>query len=202
MIKTLLFDFGDVFLNLDKAATYRELKKLGLEDFSAEMIEQNQLYEMGKISSEEFVNFYTSQISKSSSEDLTKAWNSILLDLPDHRLKFLQQLKEENQYQLILLSNTNDLHISWIKENVSTFTEFKSCFDAFYLSHEINFRKPNTDIYEFVLKTHDLNPEEVLFVDDTKENTDTANNLGLQTWNINPIHEDVVNLFRINSELF
>ncbi|MBW2961204.1 HAD family hydrolase [Mesonia aestuariivivens] len=202
MIKTLLFDFGDVFLNLDKAATFRELNKLGLNDFSSEMIQQNQLYEMGKISSEEFVNFYTNKIPKSSSEDLVKAWNSILLDLPKHRLEFLQQLKEEKKYELILLSNTNDLHISWIKENIIDFAEFKACFDAFYLSHEINFRKPNVDIYEFVLEKHQLRPKEVLFVDDTQENTETAKNLGIHTWNIDPKSEDIVHLFSIKSKLF
>lgn len=37
MINTLLFDFGDVFLNLDKEATTRELKKLGLNAFTPEM---------------------------------------------------------------------------------------------------------------------------------------------------------------------
>ena len=202
MIKTLLFDFGDVFLNLDKAATFRELNQLGLNDFSSEMIEQNQLYEMGKISSEEFVAFYANAIPKSDSEALVKAWNSILLDLPKHRLEFLQQLKAENKYQLILLSNTNDLHISWVKENIVDFTEFKACFDAFYLSHEINFRKPNADIYEFVLEKHQLQPNEVLFIDDTQENTEAAKSLGIHTWNIDPSQEDIVNLFSVKAELF
>ena len=199
MIKTLLFDFGDVFLNLDKAATFRELNQLGLNDFSSEMIEQNQLYEMGKISSEDFVGFYANAIPKSNSEALVKAWNSILLDLPKHRLEFLQQLKEENKYQLILLSNTNDLHISWVKENIVDFAEFKACFDAFYLSHEINFRKPNADIYEFVLEKHQLQPNEVLFIDDTQENTEAAKSLGIHTWNIDPSQEDIVNLFSVKA---
>ena len=202
MIKTLLFDFGDVFLNLDKAATFRELNKLGLHDFSSEMIRQNQLYEMGKISSEEFVDFYLQRLPENSSKTLINAWNAILLDLPEHRLQFLQQLKAEHNYQLILLSNTNDLHISWVKQNIESFAEFKSCFDAFYLSHEINFRKPNTDIYEFVLEEHQLQPEEVLFIDDTKENTDAAKSLGINTWNIDPKQEDIVNLFNIKAELF
>jgi len=202
MIKTLLFDFGDVFLNLDKAATFRELNQLGLNDFSSEMIEQNQLYEMGKISSEDFVGFYANAIPKSDSEALVKAWNSILLDLPKHRLKFLQQLKAENKYQLILLSNTNDLHISWVKENIVDSTEFKACFDAFYLSHEINFRKPNADIYEFVLEKHQLQPNEVLFIDDTQENTEAAKSLGIHTWNIDPSQEDIVNLFSVKAALF
>ncbi len=33
MIKTIIFDFGDVFLNLDKPATARELKKLEISHF-------------------------------------------------------------------------------------------------------------------------------------------------------------------------
>ena len=31
MIKTLLFDFGDVFINLDKEASGIEMKKLGIQ---------------------------------------------------------------------------------------------------------------------------------------------------------------------------
>jgi glucose-1-phosphatase len=31
MIEAIIFDFGDVFLNLDKEATFRELKKLGFK---------------------------------------------------------------------------------------------------------------------------------------------------------------------------
>lgn len=101
-----------------------------------------------------------------------------------------------------MLSNTNEIHIDWIKENVSFFDEFKSYFDAFYLSHEINFRKPDAEIYEFVLKNHDLKPGECLFIDDTKENTDAAEALGIHTWNIDPTKEDVIELFKAKKELF
>ncbi|MGO1586122.1 MAG: hypothetical protein ACTHXJ_09135, partial [Mesonia sp.] len=48
-IKTLLFDFGDVFINLDKSATAKKLAEFGLEDFDAEMILHNQSYEVGNI---------------------------------------------------------------------------------------------------------------------------------------------------------
>ncbi|MDP5093445.1 MAG: HAD family phosphatase, partial [Polaribacter sp.] len=30
MIKNIIFDFGDIFINLDKEATYREMAKLGV----------------------------------------------------------------------------------------------------------------------------------------------------------------------------
>ena len=54
MIKTLIFDFGDVFINLDKEAPYIEMKKLGIHSFSDEMIEINKLYETGTISTSSF----------------------------------------------------------------------------------------------------------------------------------------------------
>ena len=62
------------------------------------------------------------------------------------------------------------------------------------MTHEINFRKPDRNIYEFVLNENHLIPEETLFVDDLKENTDAAKELGLKVWNLIPGKEDVVNL--------
>ena len=58
MIKNLIFDFGDIFINLDKPATARELEKLGITDFTSEMIEKNQAYEKGLMTTEDFVDFY------------------------------------------------------------------------------------------------------------------------------------------------
>ncbi len=202
MIKTLLFDFGDVFLNLDKPATLKQLKALGLNDFSEEMLATNKAYEVGKLSTEEFLKFYQEHFPKHDSSALIQAWNAILIDFPQHRLEFLQRLQKEGKYQLILLSNTNDLHIKWVKENIKSFTEFKNCFDAFYLSHEINFRKPDPAIYKFVAEKHDLKPNETLFIDDTKENTEAAKKLGFHTWNIDPATQDVVDLFSYNAHLF
>ena len=75
------------------------------------------------------------------------------------------------------------------------FSEFKNCFEKFYLSHEIHLRKPNKDIYEFIIETNKLTPEETFFVDDTEENIAMANKLGIKTWHINPNSEDVVDLF-------
>lgn len=201
-IKTLLFDFGDVFINLDKSATAKKLADFGLEDFNAEMNLHNKSYEVGDISSSSFISYYENKIQNASAEAITQAWNDILLDFPKYRLSFLKELKKKGEFQLILLSNTNDLHISWVKEHVEFYEEFKSCFDAFYLSHEIQLRKPNSEIYEFVLREHHLKPEEVLFIDDTKENTDAAKTLGIKVWNINPAIEDITTLFHSKKNLF
>lgn len=200
MIKTLLFDFGDVFLNLDKKATLQELKKVGLEEFSSEMIQFNQDYEIGAVSSEEFIAFYREKIPQASSEAIKKAWNSVLIDFPKHRLRFLQDLHQK--FQLLLFSNTNDLHIRWVSEHIQEFETFKDCFDGFYLSHEINLRKPNAESFRYILAKHQLNPKEVLFIDDTAENTETAKKLGMHVWNIDPSTEDITELFSAKKELF
>ena len=94
------------------------------------------------------------------------------------------------------MSNTNEIHIDWVKEDwgMERYDEFKSCFEKFYLSHEIHLRKPNTDIYEFVLSENQLKPDETFFIDDTKVNTDAASAIGIKTWNIDPRNEDITNL--------
>lgn len=197
MIKNIIFDFGDVFINLDKQATYRELYKLGVQDISEEMMQVYYNYEMGLLTTDEFVEFFhdTFQLKK---EDLIAAWNAILLDFPLHRLAFLKELANNKSYRLFLLSNTNDLHISWIQNDwgVELYNEFKSYFEQFYLSHEIKMRKPNANIFEFVLKENDLIAAQTIFIDDTKENTEAAQKLGIHVWNNNPETEDVVELLK------
>ncbi|GGI58417.1 HAD family hydrolase [Winogradskyella haliclonae] len=203
MIKTLIFDFGDVFINLDKqGAMSNALSLFEMTEFEHDMIEANIQYEIGEISTSEFLGFYKTKFPHLSEENIVHAWNYIIKDFPNHRLEFVKQLSNSNHYKLILLSNTNEMHIDFIKENVSFYNTFKECFDKFYLSHEINLRKPNTNSYEFVLNENNLSPEECLFVDDTKENTDTAQKLGIHTWNIDETKEDVVNLFEIQKHLF
>ena len=202
MIKNLIFDFGDVFLDLDKPATRRELQKFGIPDFSDNMLQKNKEFEKGEISSQAFMDFYCRQNFALSPETFVACWNSVLLEFPKYRLRFLQKLAEEGKFKLILLSNTNNIHINWVQENINFFEDFKACFDAFYLSQEINYRKPDPKIYEFVMEQHDLNPEETLFIDDTRENTDAAAQLGIRTWNIDPAREDVVDLFISKKELF
>ncbi len=202
MIKNIIFDFGDVFINLDKTATYREFSKLGDFRLSFNLQELNNHYETGEISTNEFLEQYQKVFPNASRQQLIEAWNAILLDFPKHRLNFLQNLSSKQNFKLILLSNTNELHINWVKENISFYEAFKSCFDTFYLSHEIHLRKPNSNIFEFVLERQQIRPDQTIFVDDTKENTKSAARLGIHTWNNDPKTEDITNLFNIKSDLF
>lgn len=203
MVKTLIFDFGDVFINLDKAgAMTHALDLFKLKEFPEPLFNFNCLYEQGLVSTDEFLEFYESNFPHLTREEIIFAWNFILKDFPIERLEFIQNLRQQNDYKLILLSNTNTLHIDWIKEHVSFYEEFKKCFHAFYLSQEIQLRKPNLNIYSFVLDQHDLKANECLFIDDTKENTIAAEQLGIHTWNINPETDEVSELFTTKKQLF
>lgn len=210
MIKTIIFDFGDVFINLDKPGTIKRTKDLLGFDIITEaantssqaIFETNDAYEKGEISTDQFLSFYTNRFKGVTKNELIDLWNSLIKDFPKYRLDWLKQLKAEHDFKFILLSNTNALHINYIKEDVAFYEEFKACFDKFYLSHEIHLRKPNADIYEFVLSENKLKAEECLFIDDTKANTDTASALGINTWNIDETSQDVIDLFHIKANLF
>jgi HAD superfamily hydrolase (TIGR01509 family) len=195
MIKNIIFDFGDIFINLDKPATYREMDKLGVSEISDEISAIYNQYEKGLMTTDDFINFYHDKFGIKK-EDLINAWNAILLDFPKERLDFLKEISASKKYRLFLLSNTNDLHIKWVQNSVGEvfFQEFKNSFEQFYLSHEINLRKPDSEIYEFVLNENNLIADETLFVDDLKENTDSARKLGINVWNLIPKQEDVIEL--------
>ena len=203
MIKTLIFDFGDVFINLDKeGALQYALEQFKIDHLDEELLSINALYEQGLIDTDEFLDFYQENFPHLNEDQLKHIWNYIIKDFPEHRLSFIQQLANKKEYQLILLSNTNALHIDHIKTNVPFYEDFKNCFDQFYLSHEVNLRKPEASIFNFVLEENNLNPKTCLFVDDTLENIKTAEKLGINVWNNNPKTEDIVNLFSIKKDLF
>lgn len=203
MIKTLIFDFGNVFINLNiEAAQKHALEAFQVESLSEEMLGFNSFYEQGLISTDEFIEFYTENFPKLSKETLVDIWNNMLKDFPKYRLDFLKDIQQSSKYNLILLSNTNALHIEYIKTHVPFFEAFKNCFDRFYLSHEINLIKPNPDIFEFVLNENKLEAEECLFIDDNADNIETAKGMNIKTWHINPETEDVINLFETKNSLF
>ncbi|MDF0716198.1 HAD family phosphatase [Muricauda sp. 334s03] len=196
MIKNVILDFGDVLINLDKSATAKAMVQHGFTEVTPNLESLFQNYEKGLMASSDFLNEVSSHFPKASREYLTQAWNSILLDFPEHRLEFIEQLAAENQYKMILLSNTNDLHIECVKKQmgIERFNRFKNAFDVFYLSYEMGMRKPDAEIFDFVLQENRLTPEETFFVDDVTENTDSASNLGIHVWNLQVGKEDITQL--------
>ena len=195
MIDTIIFDFGDVFINLDKEGTINGLKKLGLSHWNEDLNQLNLQFEKGQITEENFLLGLQKHVPNATIEEISVAWNAVLLDFPLRRLEFLQKIPKK--YRLFLLSNTDAIHIeTFERENgVSFCSDFYQCFEKVYFSFEMGMRKPDVEIYNYLINKHDLAPNRTLFVDDKKENTDAALSLGLQVWNLQVGQEDVVDLF-------
>ncbi len=196
MITAIIFDFGDVFINLNKGAVTTAFKKLGLKEWTPELDELNQQLEIGKISTFEFITGLQKHLNPDTTEaKVRNAWNAILGDFPLYRLEFLQKLK--GKYRLFLLSNTDAIHIEKFEQKVglSFARDFYQCFEKVYFSFETGVRKPDEAAFNFVLEKHGLQASKTLFIDDKSDNIAAAKKLGMLVWNLAPNQEDVVNLF-------
>lgn len=196
MIKNIILDFGDIFIDLDKPATAREMVKFGFSGITPELEQLFNTYEKGLISSRNFLDTVAKLFPKASETELIAAWNAVLKEFPDSRLEFVEEMAKSNKYRLFLLSNTNDIHIEFVRDYMGAdkFNRFKNAFEVFYLSYEMGMRKPDAEIFEFVLNENNLIGKETLFVDDTKENTDAAAELGIHVWNLKVEQEDITQL--------
>ncbi len=194
-IKKILFDFGGVIINLDKKATSTGLKQFGLQQFTDEMIQTNNLLEQGKIDVDYFYTFYSKYLPENiTKEEFFKIWNSIILDLPSERMDFLKRLNKK--YPIYLVSNINELHLNYIKKTLGKekYFDFVNLFDKIFYSHIIGLRKPDKEFYEFVLKEINAKPKEAIFIDDTLENIKTANELGIHTWHFNSDKDSITSI--------
>ncbi|MDB4402337.1 HAD family phosphatase, partial [Algibacter sp.] len=94
MINTIIFDFGNVFVNLDIEAAHKHaLETFQIESLSEEMLGFNSFYEQGLISTDEFLEFYSENFPKLSKEALIDIWNFMLKDFPESRLDFLKAIQ-------------------------------------------------------------------------------------------------------------
>lgn len=201
MIKNLIFDMGNIFVDLDEKHAISLLHKAGINWADLHIIEHNQAYEKGLVSTEKHINFYQKHIPNLSKDEFIAAWNSVFVAFPAQRFQFLQNIANTTKYNLFLLSNTNEIHINWLTANISFFEEFRTLFKKFYLSHEIYLRKPDHSIYEFVIENAHINPKESLFIDDLLINTKAAEDLGFKTWNLIPGKQDITQLFEIKKHI-
>lgn len=187
-ITTLIFDFGGVIINLDLPRCIENLKKLGIPNIESYLSNFGQKdfflqYEKGKIGTSEFRN----EIRKLSSETLSdaeidNAWCSFLCDIPSERLALLQKLRAN--YRLLLLSNSNPLHVevSAAKALEVTGKTIRDYFDRCYFSYELGLTKPDPDIFEALLADVGVVASECLFLDDGPKNIDAAQSMGFQTY--------------------
>lgn len=188
VLKNIILDLGGVLLDIDYQKTQKAFQDLGFDEFdkmysqySADAVFAQ--LETGAISN---VRFYEKMMERSggriTEEAIGTAWNAMLLDFRKETLAFLKTLA--GKYSLYLLSNTNAIHLAAFAEIFTAQTgqpSLNSYFTKAYYSHEVGLRKPNADIFEFILKDAGITAAESLFVDDSFNNIDTAARLGFQT---------------------
>jgi len=190
-IKNIIFDLGGVIINIDYKLTLAEFKKIGLKDVEKIYTQFGQLewfdnYDRGRISSETFLSEFGKLLAPGTSrEQISHAWNAMLLDFPQERAELLLKLKD--RYRTFLLSNTNELHINYYFQKVKElygYDEMKSFFEKDYYSHRIGMRKPDAEIFEFVLQENGLLAAETLFIDDTLQHVEGARGAGLRAYHL------------------
>ncbi len=198
-IKAIIFDLGAVILNINYQNTIDAFLKLGIKNtstFYSKKVQTILVYqiETGEITAEKFLSELQKETNNASINQVSEAWNSMLLDLPENRLAVIQYLKKE--YSIYLLSNTNAIHIDALKKKIGNIKWEKFCnlFDKMYLSHKVGLRKPNAGIFEYILREQNLKPEEVFFIDDSPEHIEGANKLGIKTHHLKS-GEEIATLF-------
>ena len=67
-------------------------------------------------------------------------------------------------------------------------------FHKAYFSHLMKMRKPDQEIFNYVLKENNLNANETLFMDDILENIEGAKAVGIQTIQITSTNQ-ILSLF-------
>lgn len=197
MIRNIIFDFGNVLLNLDENATWNRLTDILDSKLCHDIQEQvYDPYERGEISEEAFFNRLQRRSKVVMQGDVYyDAWNAMLGSLPQNRINALIELKKK--YKIILLSNTNITHIRYVSKKIkreNNILDFeKDLFDHVYFSHIIKMRKPESRIYQYVIDDAKIIPHETIFIDDKKENTDAALPLGIKSYCHNP-SQDIMDI--------
>jgi putative hydrolase of the HAD superfamily len=187
-IRHIIFDLGGVLLNIDYNLTEKAFREAGIENFN-ELYSQLQQtpvfddFETGKISTKAFVAaLQQASPAPLTHEQVCNAWNAMLLDFPLRRLQLLQQLRLH--YDLILLSNTNEVHeeaFNTILMAAHGIPSIGVLFDKIYLSHRVGMRKPSAEIFNMILEENGLKAEHILFIDDSPQHIEGAKALGIRT---------------------
>ena len=184
-IENVIFDLGEVIVDLMPDRVINQLalhSSLHIDEIREAIVSHPALYayETGKLSDQAFVVAMNASLAM----DLTIAafeniWNSLLGDIPSRKLLLMQALMKD--YQVLILSNTNAMHQRGFDAFV--YSEHHIKMSAFahhaYYSHDIGFRKPDPQSYQYLIDNHHLNPTKTVFFDDKVENVTAAIDMGI-----------------------
>lgn len=182
VIQHIVFDIGNVLVRFDPVqhffAYFKEeekTKQLCAKVFAHEAWEK---YDQGVYVMEDLKKLYRKEYS-SEWEDISyilEHWLQLMTFMPE-TLSYAKQLKQRG-YHTYLLSNISKDSADYLKKTMPFFDEIKDGV----LSYEVQVNKPNKKIYEHLLQTYALRPEETIFLDDKYANVKKAKQLGMHAF--------------------
>ncbi len=197
-IKNILFDLGGVLVDLNKQACVDAFKAIGYpqaESMLSNYVQSGIFLELeeGHIAPEAFYQAIMAE-APVTHEQIDEAFFKFLEGIPQYKMEMLLELKKK--YKMLMLSNTNHIMFSWLREayfgvNGHTIDDY---FDELFLSYEMGVAKPNPEIFKILIEKHGIVPSETLFLDDGIKNIEAAAELGFKTYFVEP-HEDFRHIF-------
>lgn len=188
-IRNIIFDYGNVIFTIDFQRAQQSFTDLGVKNVAHFFSHKSHdtlfdQFEQGFISASEFRDGIrkVTGINSLSDTEIDQAWNSLLIGVPEPNHELL--LRTKKKYRTFLLSNNNEIHYNWIMDYLKREHQIDSnaiFFEKDYYSHLMKMRKPNPEIFEYVMIENNLNPVETLFIDDSPQHLKTAALLGLNT---------------------
>lgn len=183
-INTLIFDLGGVIVDLEPNRTLDEFARLAHKQVP-EILERYtshpsfNAYETGRIEEEDFRNSVRSMFNLTASDaEIDRCWNAMLIGIPLEKLTMLTRLKKH--FTVLVLSNTNSIHLRYLNEVILKGQVLDAYVHQAHYSHQIGMRKPDQEIFDYVLTAHSLLPEQTLFMDDNLDNMNAAKALGME----------------------
>ncbi|MGV8827546.1 MAG: HAD family hydrolase [Breznakibacter sp.] len=197
-IKNILFDLGGVLVDLNKQACVDAFKAIGYpqaESMLSNYVQSGIFLELeeGHITPEAFYKAIMAE-APVTREQIDEAFFKFLEGIPQYKMEMLLELKKK--YKILMLSNTNHIMFTWLREayfGVDGHT-IGDYFDELFLSYEMGVAKPNPEIFKILIEKHGIVPSETLFLDDGIKNIEAAAELGFKTYFVEP-HEDFRHIF-------
>ncbi len=182
-IAAIAFDLGNVLVQVDHLRFCRHLSAVAgwtpQEVYAA--VFQTGLepgYDTGRLSSEEFHRRVQDHFRLDLPfSQFRQMWAEIFDPLEDMEAV---AARLSRRYPLYLLSNTNELHFQYIREN---YAPLLSHFRGLTLSYLVGSRKPEPQIYQALIRETGLPPSQILYTDDNPEFVEAARTHGLVAWN-------------------
>lgn len=181
MIKTVIFDLGNVIVSVDETNLYNALAKASSKNINEiidyfEHSSTRKNFERGKFTAGEFYARVVKELNlKMNFKEFNKYYCNIF-NLNDDVAKLIKKLRKN--FRLILLSNTDKLHFEYIKNKFKVV----NIFDDYVLSYKVGCRKPNPLIFLNALRKAKTLPFNCVFIDDIPEFVYVARLMGIRAF--------------------